>query len=60
MEETRRQSVENWLRWRETQPKLSAAELQRQSIENWRRGRETHAQSKGDEAARTLDDEHSL
>jgi len=60
MEEIRRQSVENWLRWRETQPKLSAVELQRQSIENWQRGRETEAQSKGDGAARTLDDEHSL
>jgi hypothetical protein len=61
IEETRRQSVENWLRWRETQPKLSAAELQRQSIENWRRWREAQAQpNKGPAASRTRDDDHSL
>jgi ATP-dependent exoDNAse (exonuclease V) alpha subunit len=63
MEETRRQAAEHWLRWRETQPKPSAAELQRQSIENWRRWREAQAQpepSKGHAATRTRDDDHSL
>jgi len=61
VEETQSQSVENWLRWREVQPNLSAAEIQRQSIENWRRWREAQAQpSKGGAASRTRDDDHSL
>jgi ATP-dependent exoDNAse (exonuclease V) alpha subunit len=61
IEETQRQSVENWLRWREAQPKLSAAELQLRSIENWRRWREAQAQpSKARAASRTRDDDHSL
>jgi ATP-dependent exoDNAse (exonuclease V) alpha subunit len=61
IEETRRQSVENWLRWRETQPKLSAAELQQRSAENWRRWREAQAQpSTARAASRTRDDDHSL
>ena len=63
IDETPRQSAENWLRWRETQPKLSAAELQRQSVENWRRWREAQAEpqpSKDHAASRTRDDDHSL
>ena len=63
IEETQRQSAENWLRWRESQPKLSAAELQRQSVENWRRWREAQSQpepNKGHDASRTRDDDHSL
>lgn len=63
-EEARRQSVENWLRYRAAQPKLSAEELQRQSIEKWLRYREEHSQSqsqsKGRAAARSRDDDHSL
>jgi ATP-dependent exoDNAse (exonuclease V) alpha subunit len=63
IDETQRQSAENWLRWRETQPKLSAAELQRQSAENWRRWREAQAQpqpSKVRTTSRTRDDDHSM
>jgi ATP-dependent exoDNAse (exonuclease V) alpha subunit len=57
IEETRRQSAENWLRRREAQPALSPAELQRQSIENWLRWREAHAQpTRGDTAKPTHDD----
>jgi ATP-dependent exoDNAse (exonuclease V) alpha subunit len=63
IEETQRQSVENWLRLREAQPKLSAAEHQQQSIENWRRWREEKAQaqpSNDHAASRTRDDDYSL
>lgn len=63
IEETQRQSAENWLRWRETQPKLSAAELQQQSAEKWRRWRESQAQpqpSKGHAKSRSRDDDYSL
>jgi ATP-dependent exoDNAse (exonuclease V) alpha subunit len=61
MEETRRQSMESWLRYREAQPKLSAAQVQQQSIENWRRWRDAQAQSqsKGDAADRSRDDDYS-
>jgi ATP-dependent exoDNAse (exonuclease V) alpha subunit len=63
IEETQKQSAENWQRWREAQPKLSAAELQQQSAENWRRWREAQAQpqpGKGHGASRTRDDDYSL
>jgi hypothetical protein len=64
IEEIQKQSAENWLRRRETQPQFSTAELQRQSIENWRRWREAQAQaqpqSKVHAANRTRDDDHSL
>jgi ATP-dependent exoDNAse (exonuclease V) alpha subunit len=64
-EELRKQSAENWRRWRETQPKLSPEELQKQSAENWRRWREAQAQSQpepsnGHAASRTRDNDHSL
>jgi ATP-dependent exoDNAse (exonuclease V) alpha subunit len=48
-DELRRQSAENWRRWRETQPKLNGDELRKQSAENWRRWRETQPKLNGDE-----------
>jgi ATP-dependent exoDNAse (exonuclease V) alpha subunit len=67
IEELQKQSAENWRRWRETQPKLSAAELQQQSAEKWRRWRESQAQpqpqrqpSQGRAKSRTRDDDYSL
>ena len=67
IEELQKQSAENWRRWRETQPKLSAAELQQQSAEKWRRWRESQARpqpqpqpSQGRAKSRTRDDDYSL
>jgi ATP-dependent exoDNAse (exonuclease V) alpha subunit len=65
IEEPQKQSAENWRRWRETQPKLSAEELRQQSAEKWRRWREAQAQaqpqpSKGHAAGRKRDHDHSL
>jgi ATP-dependent exoDNAse (exonuclease V) alpha subunit len=69
-EEARRQSVENWLRYRAAQPKLSAEELQEQSAERWLRHRQDNSKSQAQsqtqphsqdrEAARARDDDHSL
>jgi ATP-dependent exoDNAse (exonuclease V) alpha subunit len=63
-EEARRQSAEDWRRFRAAQPKYSAEELQRQSAERWLRYREEHiksqSQSKGHAPARSRDDDHSL
>jgi hypothetical protein len=61
-DELRRQSAENWRRYREAQPKLSAEELQRQSVEKWLRYREerSKSQSPSQSQARTRDHDHSL
>jgi ATP-dependent exoDNAse (exonuclease V) alpha subunit len=64
LDEARRQSVENWLRYRAAQPKLSAEELQRQSAEKWLRHRQEHSNSPSpsppQSPARTRDDDFSL
>jgi ATP-dependent exoDNAse (exonuclease V) alpha subunit len=51
-DELRRQSAENWRRWRDTQPKYNPEELAKQSAQNWRRWRDTQPKLNDEELQR--------
>jgi ATP-dependent exoDNAse (exonuclease V) alpha subunit len=51
-DELRRQSAENWRRWRDTQPKLNSEDLAKQSAQNWRRWRDTQPKLNDEDLAK--------